>query len=216
MKKALYVCASVLVMTLTATPVTAAEMQIYVVANVATGNVLNLRSGPGVSNTVVARIPADGQGVVATGEEKKVGSSTWVRVYWNGKGGWVNKNYLKPDSGATGGSTGTTPTPRPPATGPVMRCGGTEPFWSIDITETRLSVDMADGPKYGVPVTFRQTSANNRTIAVIAGANGPQSTQLFLQKVQVCSDGMSDTKYPYTATAVLNNKQVISGCCRVQ
>jgi uncharacterized membrane protein len=67
-----------------------------------------------------------------------------------------------------------------------------------------------------VPVTFRQTSANNRTIAVIAGANTANRTQVFLQKVDSCSDGMSDVKYPYAITAVLNERQVISGCCKVQ
>lgn len=213
MKRPLFVLASALVLALSVTPVMAADMQIYTVTNVSAGGALNMRSAPGTNNSIVVKIPADGEGIVATGEEKKVGATTWAKVYWNGKGGWVSKSYLRPDK-ATGGS----PAPKPPASnaGVVMKCSGTEPFWGIDITESKLNVNMSDGPQYNVPVTFRQTSANNRTIAVIAGANGPNSTQVFLQKVASCSDGMSDNSYPYAATAVLNNKQVISGCCKVQ
>jgi uncharacterized membrane protein len=217
MKQPLFVLASALVLALSVTPIMAAEMQIYAVTKVATGGALNMRSGPGAGNSVVVKIPADSDGIVATGEEKKVGSTTWAKVYWNGKGGWVSKSYLRPDK-VTNSSPASGSGTKPPAanTGVVMKCSGTEPFWGIDITESKLNINMPDGPQYNVPVTFRQTSANNRTIAVIAGANGPNNTQVFLQKVASCSDGMSDNSYPYSATAVLNNKQVISGCCKVQ
>jgi uncharacterized membrane protein len=86
----------------------------------------------------------------------------------------------------------------------------------VEITDTNLIVNMSDGPQYSVPVTFRQTSANNKTIAVIGGAAGTNNTQTFMQKVNSCSDGMSDTSYPYSVTAVLNNSKVVSGCCKVQ
>ena len=107
----------------------------------------------------------------------------------------------------------------PPVKAPttnVLVCTGTEPFWRIDVSDATLKVNMSDGPQYTVPVTFRQTSANNTTIAVIGGATGTNNTQAFMQKVDSCSDGMSEVKYPYSITAVLNNKQVVSGCCKVQ
>ncbi|MBJ6611135.1 MAG: SH3 domain-containing protein [Candidatus Thiothrix moscowensis] len=216
MKKPVLMAVSALFLALTVSPVgiqsaQAAELKVYSVTGT-DGINLNMRSGPGTNNSIVTKIPPNSTGVVATGEERKVGTSTWAKVYWAGKGGWVNKAYLtlanlKPPAGGT-----------PPASGGgiTMKCSGTEPFWGVTITETQMSVDMMDGPKYNVPVTFRQTSANNATIAVIAGTDGPNETQTFLQKVSACSDGMSDTRYPYAVTAVLNKRKVVSGCCSVR
>ncbi len=227
MKKTLLLAMSVLAASLVVTDVAvspaqaAVQVKVYSVTGVTAGQFLNVRSGPGTNNPVVFRIPANGTGVVATGEEKKVGNSVWVKVYWAGKGGWVSKTYLttKPIPAP---SPGSKPPPPPSGNagsdskgGVVMRCGGTEPFWGITITERDMSVDVLDGPRYNVPVTFRQTSANDRTIAVIAGQNGPNETQTFLQKVSACSDGMSDVNYPYAVTAVFNKQRVYSGCCRV-
>jgi uncharacterized membrane protein len=224
MKKSLLLAMSVLAVSLTMadvalSPVQAAtKVTVYSVTGVTPGQFLNARSGPGTNNPVQFRIPANGTGVVATGEETKVGSSVWAKVYWAGKGGWVSKTYLTAKSIPAPPPPGNKPPSPPPGSasnGIVMRCGGTEPFWGITITERDMNVDVLDGPRYSVPVTFRQTSANDRTIAVIAGQNGPNETQTFLQKVSACSDGMSDVNYPYAVTAVFNKQRVYSGCCRV-
>lgn len=110
-----------------------------------------------------------------------------------------------------------TPPPTARSTGgSSLTCVGASPTWRIDIGETRLSVNMNDGPQYNVPVTFRQTSENNSSIAVIAGAESANSTEAFMQKVASCSISGSSRSYPYGITAVLNNKQVVSGCCQVE
>lgn len=216
MKKLLIIVVSTLAMLLICIPLSAAQMQVYAITGVKTDAFVNLRAGPSTAKAVITKIPGNGTGIVATGEEKKAGGQIWAKVYWQGKGGWISKRYLRKDTT----SVATKPTTKPaPAKQVVMKCSGTEPFWGIDITESQLSVNMLDGVQYQVPVLFRQTSSNNRKIAVIAGQNGPNNTYVFLQKVDeanACSDGMSDTQYPYTATATLNNKKVVSGCCRVQ
>ncbi len=227
MKALSFIPAIALALTLSVATVHAAS-DVYVVRGVPSGEFLNLRAGAGVSNAVTGRIPANGQGVVSTGEETKVGSTVWAKVYWKGVGGWVSKSYLIPASQAASvapspavvvppvkAPTNITPSPVKPSAN-MLVCTGTEPFWRIDVTDANLSVNMADGPQYIVPVTFRQTSANNATIAVIGGATGTNNTQAFMQKVEQCSDGMSEVKYPYSITAVLNNKQVVSGCCKTQ
>lgn len=233
MKTASFFSALALALALSVSSVQAAS-DVYVVTGVTVGEFLNMRANAGVSNSVVGRIPHNGQGIVTTGEEKKVGSTVWAKIYWNGVGGWVSKRYLLPEDQAASAPPAPAPvtppavvvppvkvpstiTPPPPkAAANVLVCSGTEPFWSIEVTDTNLSVNMMDGPRYSVPVTFRQTSANNATIAVIAGVAGTNNTQAFMQKVSSCSDGMSNTNYPYSITAVLNNQQVVSGCCRVQ
>jgi uncharacterized membrane protein len=205
---------SLLVVLAVAQPSQAADVTVYAVSSTADGG-LNMRSAPGTNSSVIVRIPANGTGIVATGEEKKVGNTVWAKVYWAGKGGWVSKTYL---SSNTNLPTSNKPAPtKPPSSGGIsMKCGGTEPFWDITLTEGQVRVNMLDGPKYSVPVTFRQTSANNQTIAVIAGGSGANETQTFLQKVAECSDGMSDKNYPYAVTAVVNRQKVVSGCCDVQ
>lgn len=218
MSKLFSLAASVLAVSLLVTavgiqPAHAVEVKVYAVAASATGG-LNMRSAPGINSPLVVRIPAGGTGVVATGEEKVVSGAVWAKVYWAGKGGWVSKKYLTDKTGLPSAANANN---QPASSGGVvMRCSGTEPFWSITISERDLKVDMMDGPDYTVPVTFRRTSANNQTIAVIAGANGTNTTQTFLQKVNECSDGMSDKNYPYAITAVVNNRNVYSGCCDVQ
>lgn len=234
MKTASFFSALALALALSVSSVQAAS-DVYVVTGVTVGEFLNMRANAGVSNSVVGRIPHNGQGIVTTGEEKKVGSTVWAKIYWNGVGGWVSKRYLLPEDQAASAPPAPTPvtpppavvvppvkipstiTPPPPkAAADVLVCSGTEPFWRIDVTDTNLNVNMMDEPQYSVPVTFRQTSANNMTIAVIAGAAGTNNTQAFMQKVVSCSDGMSNTNYPYSVTAVLNNQRVVSGCCQVR
>ncbi len=239
MKTASFFPALALALALSVSSVQAAN-DVYVVTGVTAGEFLNMRANAGTSNSVVGRIPHDGQGIVTTGEEKKVGSTVWAKIYWKGVGGWVSKRYLLPEDQAANAPPAPAPvTPPQPAAPPavvvppikvpstitppppkaatnVLVCSGTEPFWRIDVTDTNLSVNMMDGPQYTVPVTFRQTSANNTTIAVIAGTAGTNNTQAFMQKVNSCSDGMSNTNYPYSITAVLNNQRVVSGCCRVE
>ncbi|OQX15062.1 MAG: hypothetical protein BWK73_07730 [Thiothrix lacustris] len=227
MKTASFFSAMALALALSVSSVQAAN-DVYVVTGVTAGEFLNMRANAGTGNSVVGRIPYNGQGIVTTGEEKKIGSTVWAKIYWNGVGGWVSKRYLLSEDQAA--STPPAPvvtvppvkvpsniTPPPAkAAGNVLVCSGTEPFWSIEVTDANLNVNMMDGPRYSVPVTFRQTSANNATIAVIAGVAGTNNTQAFMQKVDSCSDGMSDANYPYSITAVLNNQRVLSGCCRVQ
>ncbi len=218
--------AMALALTLSVTSVHAAT-DVYGVTGVQSGQFLNMRSAAGASNAITGRIPFNGQGIVTTGEEKNVSGTVWAKVYWNGVGGWVSKRYLLADGQtATKRPLAVTPpkaavvppaasTPTKPSANKLV-CSGTEPFWSVEITDTNLIVNMSDGPQYSVPVTFRQTSANNKTIAVIGGAAGTNNTQTFMQKVSSCSDGMSDISYPYSVTAVLNNSKVVSGCCKVQ
>ncbi|NOY99396.1 MAG: SH3 domain-containing protein [Chloroflexi bacterium] len=60
------------------------------------GGVLNVRSGPGVSNPVVGTFPAAATNVMRTGAASKAGGALWVEVQRPGGGGtgWVNAKYL--------------------------------------------------------------------------------------------------------------------------
>jgi uncharacterized protein YraI len=67
----------------------------YAVILVAPGDVLNIRSGPGVANPVVASFAPTATNVMRTGPSALVGTSRWVEVQRPGGGtGWVNSYYL--------------------------------------------------------------------------------------------------------------------------
>lgn len=90
-----------------------AATDVYVVTGVPSGQFLNMRSSAGTGNAITGRIPFNGQGVVTTGEEKKVNGTLWAKVYSNGVGGWVNKRYLLPEGKKA------TATPAKPAKPPI-------------------------------------------------------------------------------------------------
>jgi uncharacterized membrane protein len=186
--------------------------RVYAVTKVAPGDGLNMRTQPGTGGNVVAVLPANAKGLITLGQEQKAGNSVWIKVAWAGQQGWVNKYYLREDVDTVNYNPGKTK-PAPTAKEVVMQCGGTEPFWSMSISERDMKVNIMGGAQFTIPVNMRQQSANSTTIAVVAGARANASTTAFLEKVENCSDGMSDKNYPYTITAVLNGQQVMSGCC---
>jgi hypothetical protein len=70
---------------------------LYRVTGVRDDDVLNVRDGPGVGNSIVGTIPADGTGVQVTGPILFVGPSRWVPVVYQGTVGWVNFRLLEPE-----------------------------------------------------------------------------------------------------------------------
>ena len=62
----------------------------YRVVNVQSWDRLNVRSGPGTSNPVIASMPPTGVGVQCVGPC----SGNWCRISWQGVVGWVNMRYL--------------------------------------------------------------------------------------------------------------------------
>lgn len=194
-----------------AAPATTSMSRVYAVSKVAPDDGLNMRTQPGTGGSVVAVLPANAKGLIGLGQEQKSGNSIWVKVAWAGRQGWVNKYYLREDVD----TVDYNPAKPKPVVKPevVMQCGGTEPFWSMSVSEREMKVNIMGGAQFTVPVSMRQQSANSTTIAVVAGARGNASTTAFLEKVEDCSDGMSDKNYPYTVTAVLNGQKVMSGCC---
>ena len=133
-----------------------------------------------------------------------------------------------------------TPTPTPtaspaprqpvpsPKTKPVaveVQASGTEPFWGLTITnrDGRRSVHYttpSTGPAMSNSIYFTyspplqaQGRPKDHTIVYPLKLNGVLRGNLILQKVYkgFCNDGMSDNRYPYSATLIVNN-QVQTGC----
>lgn len=72
------------------------EPAVYRVVDVARDDVLNIRSGPGIANDVVATYGHDYSGVLTTGNAwTTAAGSTWVEVTEAQFQGWVNKRFLE-------------------------------------------------------------------------------------------------------------------------
>lgn len=67
----------------------------YAVILVSDGDVLNIRSGAGVANSVVGTLQPTASGLTRTGKTSSVGDDLWVEIQNPGGGtGWVNANFL--------------------------------------------------------------------------------------------------------------------------
>jgi len=111
-------------------------------------------------------------------------------------------------------------TPSEPEMGDVpLICAGTEPFWSLEIAGATA--------RYSVPgEAAREFKAGGRTPAqglrghfVIrlkeqASATGPEGLVVVTRSRGFCSDNMSDTEHPFTATFIRPDGAVFGGCCR--
>jgi uncharacterized membrane protein len=85
---------------------------------------------------------------------------------------------------------------------------GTEPFWALTIDGTHFRLTRPDHPDLAIEVGGAVMQAGRATW-VGKGADGEQVTVVLY--ASDCSDGMSDTKYPYAAEVVLLNES-LRGC----
>lgn len=84
---------------------------------------------------------------------------------------------------------------------------GTEPFWSLDVDGADLAYSTADRP---AKVTARLSRTESGGLLRLSGqlAGDPITVEIFRT---ICSDGMSDRIYPFTA-AVRIGPTVLRGC----
>ena len=64
------------------------------VIGVAHDDVLNLRSGPGADQEVLAEIPNTYDGLIALGNTRDLGNSFWIEVDYEGTIGWVHFSFI--------------------------------------------------------------------------------------------------------------------------
>ena len=70
------------------------EDLLYRVVFVEPDDVLNVRSGPGVENSIVGALPPGSTGVRAAGNAVDVDGSRWLAVSSGDVAGWVNRRFL--------------------------------------------------------------------------------------------------------------------------
>lgn len=183
----------------------------YQVTGVASGDTLNVRAQPGTEADVIGVLGPNAGNVIVTGSGWKIGTSTWWELVFPGteRGlGWVNGRFL------------TRQTDSPEETNYALNCGGTEPFWSLAVSNGQAQFKLwmeeqeqsleaspwlqARGLRGWFVVRLAEAGGTNTADGFIAVRSAHQS---------FCSDDMSDTDYPFFATLILPNDEVFGGCC---
>lgn len=174
---------------------------LYDVAGVASDDVLNVRTRPMAGANIIGTLAYDAQSVEVIEIE-----GDWGRVNVDAGSGWASMAYLHPlpDSAL------------PEA--PRLRCFGTEPFWSLNVTQNGAAIlSTPEGSDRAFTVGDLQTaSARPEPFAMLGTGQGENITLVVGQ--EICSDGMSDNLFGLDGTVVIGGylTEVLSGCCSVQ
>ena len=90
-------------------------------------------------------------------------------------------------------------------------CHGTEPFWSLQISEAEGGIflkNMAD--EAGAQYTWTEPQTDGSTSWVYQTDNGSDPLTIRIKKAP-CSDGMSEMEYQYSVQVVSGDRK-LSGC----
>jgi len=165
------------------------------VTGVADNDSLNLRAEPDPNSARVGTIDAHDTGIEVIAVDTR--GVDWVKIRKGQTTGWVNAKFLAYQAGL-----------------PVkLKCVGTEPFWGIALGYQFAAVDftgLAAGKRrisLAEPVT---AASRPYPWLVMAGDKG---ASFLVIDQRVCSDGMSDTSYPYAVTASVAG-HFLEGCCK--
>jgi uncharacterized membrane protein len=173
---------------------------LFDVTGVAAGDVLNIRNAPNAAGDIIGSFPADATGVevVDLSDDGK-----WGSVGVADESGWVAMQFLQVQQIIPG----TFPAPQ--------RCIGTEPFWSMNVSENEATLMGPDLGTLGnlILSVDRKVETDRVYIAGLTNADG-QRTVVFSR--ELCFDGMSERLYGI-GVAILSDvgseRDVLVGCC---
>lgn len=173
------------------------------VTGVAADDVLNIRAAPTVAAEVIGTLAPDATGVEVVARSA---DGDWGRVNTGGRSGWAAMVHLDRRAG-----TDAAALPLP------LRCMGTEPFWSLEVTETRLALEGPGLDRVEVALTAR-TRAEGRhgPYGLVGRAPGGAAAMHAVVRRAECIDGMSDRRYGLALDLLLRTGDGLAqytGCC---
>ncbi|WP_323767442.1 SH3 domain-containing protein [Antarctobacter sp.] len=195
-------CLCVLLLLGTAAAAQSEYPRLHDVAGVASNDVLNVRAGPGASHPIVGELAYDARAVEVIRVE-----GNWGLVNVPEAAGWTSMRYLAP---RVDGDIGNVPR---------LICGGTEPFWDIDIRQGQ-SATVKTPVNYEIGDIFTvgllQRAYNPLEKWVLQGADGARDLSVVVVR-SYCDNGMSDNEYGFDATVIVTGPEgyVLSGCCEL-
>ncbi|MGH6855000.1 MAG: hypothetical protein ACREDN_06240 [Aestuariivirga sp.] len=175
--------------------VSAAET--YEVTGIAADDALVIRVAPKASSKKAGRYGPDDKDIQIYRRK-----GNWALTGRSGQAkpdGWVNMRYLKLSTAASPAAASRVELP--------MTCLGTEPFWSltIDSPENAAYSDPEIAAKYYAVSAFQ---SSKKGANLLLDGSGQVSI-----KAGNCSDGMSDTQFPYSVRILFPDGREVNGCC---
>lgn len=186
---------------LLAAPASAQEFpSLFDVTGVASNDVLNVRESPSAAAPIVGTLAPDARAVEVVGADP---SGHWALVNVGETAGWASLAYLT----------------EAPASGDYLlerdlSCGGTEPFWSLDITQgAGARFNPMEGQAEDWPAGLVQMGAG-RTDRFLIGLGDGRAAVLSRG---YCSDGMSDLMYGLEINVLSHpgGLTLWNGCCSI-
>ena len=176
------------------------------VVNVPQGDTLRVRAAPD-------RASAELGGLVPGTTNIEIGATNaqgdWGRVTWQETDGWIalafTEQIAPPLLGQSALPAGLT-------------CSGTEPFWGLALTQTGVFYSTPEHDPISLRIAEILTASGfqGQPAAIIAIGDG--HTAIATIRVQECSDGMSDTTFPWSADVIHQSSSdplLQSGCCNL-
>ncbi len=174
---------------------------LFNVTGVAQDDVLNIRAEPDAASEIIGTLAPNAANIEVLWPDEKY---NWGQVNTGEGAGWISLRYLARQDGQWAG--------RVP---PIVRCFGTEPFWSIDREGEFLLSAGLERATTAYRVSRTLTAAGRYDPHVIQ-AEGPDATLWLRFGRAECSDGMSERLYGIEADAIIdgvNGPEMLSGCC---
>ena len=184
----------------------AAEPTYHRVTGVAPDDTLNVRAAPSADSADVGDLAHDQRGIEVSGLDP---TGKWARIVWQESNGWIATRFLTSD-----------PVPRLGASGVPqgLTCGGTEPFWALDLTSSTVRYSDAMAADYDMALTGVSVAEGRLGSPAVVGFSGPFASGDAILAPDICSDGMSDRDYPWRIDLLLSSggtRRFVSGCCRL-
>lgn len=169
---------------------------LYSVTGVAEDDVLNVRAAPDAQSPIVATLAPGTTGI----EVVRLSENGWGLVSTGEGNGWASMHFLA----AEPAEPGTVPRP--------MRCGGTEPFWGLDLGWGGDEFQMAGEDR----VYLTLTSEVSQAAGFASIFDDGETTRVLTVSRATCSDGMSDREFGFAATLLTRaagGDSLLFGCC---
>ncbi|MEC9344147.1 MAG: SH3 domain-containing protein [Pseudomonadota bacterium] len=190
-----------------AVPALAQDSGIYRVSGVAADDRLNIRAEPRSDAPVVGSF-APGAGRIDVLEVRANAGAPWGRVIAGEANGWVAMRFLAPDTAEPIEGTGV----------PVaLTCGGTEPFWSLTFSQSRLRLSSPAEGDQVFDLAARTTAEGRYNRFALVATRADRRLTAVLARGPACSDGMSDRDYGWRIDLVdeAGELRLFEGCCHL-
>ena len=177
------------------------ETAYFNVSGVAPDDTLNVRSEPEAGSEILGELAYDATSIEVVGRE-----GGWAMINMGDVAGWISFTYLEqtePDLLANGLPAG-------------LSCGGTEPFWSAEISDEAFIFNAfweeEESISYPINAAPRAHTIGYPVFLMLEGGGVASLSP------NTCSDGMSDTNYGWTLSLVRPGayEAAYAGCCTLR